>query len=190
MIGTLATINYTQRPATPTGSPVAVPDTPAFVTQGAPMGSSGVTYAYGNALTQGGVGTVERAAAAGLVPAGTSTSAAGWVGPSPLNTVTTPAELAAVAPGSAPPAEPVIMTPFRRIMNAMIPIALHPPAKNEWAVENDGSHADFPGPQAATPPGAALPFQQRSNSFRLQPQPWDANVYIGQTGQAGSLEAN
>lgn len=179
----LATINYTPVAATPAGSPVVVPDTPPFQTLPAPIGSAGVTFATGDQLTQGGVGTVERAASAGLVPLGTSTQAAGWVGPAPVNTVTIPAALALVTPGPSPVGEPVNMTPFRKLMHAMIPLGIFPPAKNEWAVENDGSHANFPGPQAATPIGLGVAFQDRGNSYRLQPQPWDQNVFIGQQGQ-------
>lgn len=179
----LATIMYSAPPASAGSSPVAVPTAPPFQTLNAPAGSSGVTFAMGNALSQSGVGTVERAAAAGLVPLGTSTQAAGWVGPAPVNTNTTPAALALVTPGPAPVAEPVNMTPFRKIMTAMIPIQIAPPAKNEWGSENDGSHANFPGPQAATPAGLGEAFNDRGNSYRLQPQPWDQNVFVGQVGQ-------
>lgn len=141
----------------------------------APAGSTALTFAP-EAAGQS-VPIVEQAAAAGRVPLGTSTAAAGWTGLPPVVSPETASQL--VGPGSAPwPG--LDQTPFRRAVSKFTAFFRVPPVKNEWAVESPGTHGNMPGPTAATPQGVHLAgTSQRGNSWRLQPQPWDTDVYVG-----------
>lgn len=168
---------YAQTPAPPTGSAVIDAVDPTLVTAGpAGVGTSSIAYAVAQPADQA-VPISQQGIAAGLVPLGTSTQAAGWVGPSPINTARQVGDFAAEAPDPG-----VNQTPFRKPILQRLALAIFPPMKNEWAVFSRGDHGSLPAQPAASAPSQAAPFANvRGNSYRLQPKPWDSDLWIGAT---------
>ena len=119
-------------------------------------------------------GSTEAIARDGLVTAVSSTSAGGWVGAPPFNSH----RISDLVPAPAPaPSED--MTPFHRRMFQRLWSQVASPMKNEWATETQGHKVDLTPQLAAMPPGLGTAWSVRGNSFRLQPQPWDAQIYVG-----------
>lgn len=54
----------------------------------------------------------------------------------------------------------------------------------QWEQDAPGTHGVL-AQGVQTPQGTSVPFQRYGNTFRLAPEPWDAQLYIGAAPQPG-----